>query len=288
MDAARDGVLPLRPLTVGELLDASTGVLRRCGWPLLGLGLVLSAARFALLSAMVASLDIPGFSVWSSPLPAVHLWWVCLACWLGAETVLICVLAAPASAAAAEMLVGPPPESRTGRGRRAGPTDGLRLLAAPGRRWPMVLAIALPLGALATLSVLLCGLPWLVVYGLTGLAVPVLIADRAGPTAALRPLRLVFSGAWRPAGIRLLGYTGWLPVRLAVGIAGAALVGRLPTGPLLTTLLTAVPWVVADAVALPALACLDACIHLENRMRAEGLDIALSRGKRSRAVLETL
>jgi hypothetical protein len=39
-------------------------------------------------------------------------------------------------------------------------------------------------------------------------------------------------------------------------------------------------WALVNAVAYPALACLDAVLHLENRMRVEGLDIALSRALR--------
>lgn len=163
----------------------------------------------------------------------------------------------------------------------------LRWLAAPGRRWPAVLATGVVVGAFAAVGFLLCGVPWLAVYGLTGLAVPVLIADRAsGGKAVLRPLRLVFAGGGRAAGIRLLGYLGWLAVRLAVGYAGDALVSELHLPA--QALLTALPWVLVNAVAFPALACLDACIHLENRMRTEGLDLALARGRHPRATLEAV
>jgi hypothetical protein len=52
----------------------------------------------------------------------------------------------------------------------------------------------------------------------------------------------------------------------------------------------AIGWVVVDAIAYPALACLDACLHLENRMRTEGLDLALATAsaRRRRTVLEAI
>ncbi len=261
MDAARGTVLPLRPLTVGELLDASVALLRRCGWPLLALGLLCSAGQFT-LAGMVRI----GLAEAVGPTPAGWLW---LACWLGSESVAICILAAPASARAVGVLLGEP----AGRG-------ALSTLTAPGRRWPAALLAAGVVGVLAGVGVLLCGVGWIVVYALTGLVVPVLLADRVSDTGVLsRPLRLVFAGAGRAGGIRLLAYLGWLAVRLAVGVAAGLLLGRLAlTGdPWLLRLLSAAPWVLVDAIAYPTLACLDACVHLENRMRTEGLDLALSR-----------
>lgn len=251
----------MRPATVGELLDASVVLLRRCGLPLLLLGLVLAAAQQALSVALSAA--TPG-----GPLrPA---WWVWLAVWLGTESTVLAVLAAPASVGAVRALLGEPAGRRT-------------LLTAPGRRWFGVLLAAAVLGPCATVAALLCGLPWLFLYAVTGLVVPVIVADRAGASAVTRPFRLVFRGSGRVAGIRLLGYVGWLAIRLAVGYAGVLLLSSYESD-----LLSALPWVVVDAVAYPALACLDACVHLENRMRIEGLDLALAGSDRPRAVVEAV
>lgn len=264
-------VLPLRPLTVAELLDASIVLLRRCGLPLLALGLVLAAGQQALSVAVRTA--APGGPFQG---PA---WWVWLCLWLGTESAVVAVLAAPASVGASRTLLataGAP----AGAGRD--PIDRRTLLSAPGRRWPAVLFTAAVLGGFATAGALLCGVPWLLVYGATGLVVPVLVADRAPASAVGRPFVLLGRGGWRPAGIRLLGWLGWLAIRLAVGFTGSALVESFDS-----TLLSAVPWVVVDTVAYPALACLDACVHLENRMRVEGLDIALGRPDAWRAGLET-
>ena len=274
MDAARDVVLPLRPLTVGELLDASIGLLRRCSWPLLALGLVCAVA-------LQAVMDLDGSAPALVNADAPWGFWTWLAWRMGVEGALIAILAAPASAAMTSILLAEPAAEETAA-RRVSP---IRHVLTPGARWPAVVLAALLVGALDTFAALACGVTWPFVYACTGLVVPVLVADRAPASRfPLRPLALVFKGACRPAGIRLLGYLGWLAVRLAVGFAGLAVISWLGDGTPLYWLLVQVPWVAVDTVALPALACLDACVHLENRMRTEGLDLALSRGYGRHAV----
>lgn len=261
--------LPRRPLTVGELLDASIGLLRRCGWPILLLGLLLAAGQQGVAVVLSALLDGD-----TQPIGE----WLWLSGWLGMEAAIIAVLGAPAAVAAAASLLGEPVERR-------------RLLAAPGPRWAGTLAAAAVTGVLALFGALACGLPWLVVYGLTGLVVPVIVIDRANPRgAAERPVQLVLRGGARPAGVRLLAYLAWLAIRLPVGLVGAYLLGQLGVTGGAALLLAALPWVAVDAVAYPALACLDACLHVENRMRVEGLDIMLGRAPRGagRRLLETV
>jgi hypothetical protein len=83
----------------------------------------------------------------------------------------------------------------------------------------------------------------------------------------------------RGAVIRLLGYLSWLMARLAFGlgsVSGLQGLGIVPSGPVN-------PWVsaaflfVINTVAYASLASLDAVLHIETRIRTEGLDIALSR-----------
>ena len=109
---------------------------------------------------------------------------------------------------------------------------------------------------------------------------PALVIDRLGPVPGDRPRR--WAGLPRPAlraaGVRLLGYLAWLAVRLALGLSARS---RCTTSALAAT--GTAGWrrigvwsVVVNAVAYPTLACLDAVLHLETRMRTEGLDISLS------------
>ena len=46
-------------------------------------------------------------------------------------------------------------------------------------------------------------------------------------------------------------------------------------------------WLAVNALAYPMLGCLDAALHLEARMRTEGLDIALARSLRRGVATET-
>jgi hypothetical protein len=45
-------------------------------------------------------------------------------------------------------------------------------------------------------------------------------------------------------------------------------------------LVTGLAWLMVNSVAYPVLACLDTVLHVETRMRSEGLDIALQRAVR--------
>ena len=57
------GVVPLRPLTVGELLDGAVGILRRYPRPVLGLSAALSALITVLNVGYVLAVIGPGFAV---------------------------------------------------------------------------------------------------------------------------------------------------------------------------------------------------------------------------------
>jgi hypothetical protein len=117
----------------------------------------------------------------------------------------------------------------------------------------------------------------------SGLAAPALVIDQLGPLGALgRSFALVARGRWRPGGIRLLGYLAWLAIRLALGAGSVAALGliiHLP-GRTWPTVVAMGAWAIVNTVAYAALGCLDAVLHLENRMRVEGLDLALSRALR--------
>jgi hypothetical protein len=88
-------------------------------------------------------------------------------------------------------------------------------------------------------------------------------------------------GGLRAGGVRLAGYLGWWAVRLALGIGSIAVLELTvdPAEPQTMFLLAAVAWAAVNTLAYPALACLDAVLHLETRMRTEGLDIALGRAR---------
>jgi hypothetical protein len=195
------------------------------------------------------------------------LYWVMVAVGFGSEITIIALLGGLTSRAAGPALLGDRLSAR-------------QILALRGARLGWVLLIATLVGGVGLAAAFACGVPWLLVYALVGLTVPALVIDRVGPLRAIgRGLRLVTRSGLRAAGIRLVGYVGWSAVRLALGFGSIALLGLAVSDPDSGWLWLAatIAWAAVNAVAYPALACLDSVVHLETRMRTEGLDIALSR-----------
>jgi hypothetical protein len=127
------------------------------------------------------------------------------------------------------------------------------------------------------------GLPWILLYGLFGLATPVLTLDRvSGPFRALgRSASLAVRAGGRVIWIRLLGYLVWFAVRFALGAGWMAVTSAFLTTVRGDWLDYAVPvaFALANTVAYAALACLDAVLLVEARIRTEGLDIAINRSR---------
>ncbi|MCZ7473387.1 hypothetical protein [Micromonospora sp. WMMC273] len=264
-DAGPTAVLPRRPLTVGELLDAAVLLLRDQARVLVPLALLLALAEQAVLHPlrMLAETEPPYW--WPVEFgDALPEYWLLLAAGAGTEAAIVALLGAPAARGAGGALLG----------RRPGPSELLR-----GAR----LGVALPAAVLVGLTVTaaaLTGPGWFPAYALLGLVVPVLVLD--GVPAHLAPwraVRLAGRVSARGAAIRLLGYLGWWLIRLGIGLGvyqGLGMLGLFDVSvwalPLTVAAFTAV-----NALAYPALACLDAVLHLETRVRTEGLDIRLSR-----------
>jgi len=270
---ARPGVLPLRPLTVGEILDAAVALLRTRALPLLGVGFVLAALEQALLYPMRSLSHMTPFYVPDDN--HVTEWWATVSLGFGFEAMIIALLGAIASAAAVPALVGP---------ERAPAYGG------SARRATKIAVIAVVVGALSAAGAAVLLLPWFAVYAFLGLAVPAAVIDRLGAARALgRSMGLNWRSGLRPGMIRILGYLGWLLFRLALGIGGVAVIEFIPgldtvvDDPLL---LPSIAWLLVNTVAYPTLACLDAVLHLEARMRVEGLDLTLGRTLRRGTSIE--
>ncbi|MCW3814705.1 hypothetical protein ONA91_09580 [Micromonospora sp. DR5-3] len=264
-DVGPTAVLPRRPLTVGELLDSAVLLLRGQARLLVPLAVLLALGEQALLHPLRALAGAHPPAYWLDP-DRLGWYWLLLALGAGTEALIIALLGNPAARGAGAALLG----------RRA----GLRELLRPGdARWGGTLLAASAVGLTVGLAGL-AGPAWFVAYGLLGAVVPALVVDRLpGPRVPGRALALAVRVGGRAAGIRLLGYLGWWLIRLGIGLGvyhGLGALGLFDLDAWALPVATAA-WVAVNAIAYPALACLDAVLHLETRMRTEGLDIRLSR-----------
>ncbi|GAB3063953.1 hypothetical protein [Micromonospora schwarzwaldensis] len=263
-DAGPTAVLPRRPLTVGELLDAAVLLLRDQARVLLPLAVALAAAEQAVLYPLrlLAGVHPPGW--WPGDEHRFGWYWLLLAAGAGTEAAIIALLGNPAARGGAAALLG----------RRRAPSELLHE-ARPGATLLAAGAVGLVVGLAG-----LAGPAWFVAYGLLGLVVPVLVLDGVpAHRAPGRAVRLAGRVGGRGAAVRLLGYLGWWLVRLGIGLGVPYGLGQLGLFDVSAWALpvAVVAQAAVNALAYPALACLDAVLHLETRMRTEGLDIRLSR-----------
>ncbi|OLB75352.1 MAG: hypothetical protein AUI14_21200 [Actinobacteria bacterium 13_2_20CM_2_71_6] len=272
----RGDVIPLRPLTLAELLDSAVELLRRNALGLLAVSAGLAVAEQALLYPLrVLAHTVPP-NYLQPPISRLGAYWLLVAFGLGTEAAIIGLLGGLAGRAAVPAMVGgAAPRWPLGRGSRLVPLVGLSVVLAAG----------------AALTAAAGLIPWFFWYLFTGLAAPALIIDRLGPLQALgRSFVMVGRGRWRPGGIRLLGYVAWLSIRVALATGSIAALSfvidlRGPTWPAIVAMAA---WVIVNTVAYAVLGCLDAVLHLENRMRVEGLDLTLGRALRRGVPVEQI
>jgi hypothetical protein len=255
--------LPLRPMTLGELLDAAMALLRRRALPLFAAAAVLAAAEQLALAPLRASAHLTA-PFYGPTTGGVQDWWFVTAAGFGLEAAIITLLAALAGAGAGAAVLRQTPEPRLFRRSRP--------WAALGSAVLICLACAL--------AAYVVFLPWLIVYGLFGLAGPALTIDRSANsfTALGRSAALASRSVLRGCRILLAGYLTWFTIRFALGAGWTEVVSTVfGERPQWMSWLAPVAWALADTIAYPALACIAAVLVLDIRMRTEGLDIAVRR-----------
>ena len=257
-------VLPSRPLTVGELIDSAVLLLRGHAWALLPFagGLALVEQVLLLPLRVAVGVDPP---LWAPSLSSIAPFLLLLAVGAASEAMIIMLLGNPASRAAGSTLVGRPIRARA-------------LLRPGGARWGATLLLCPVVGATMLLASLL-GPAWFLGFALLGAVAPALVLDRVSPLRApARSVGLALRVDGRAAGLRLLGYLVWwiLRVGLAWGLfTGLSALDLIAAG--WAVAVAMLVWATVNTVGYAALACLDAVLHLETRIRTEGLDIQLSR-----------
>lgn len=260
--AGPSDVLPLRPLTTGELLDAAVVLFRGHATVLLPAGLLFALSEQLILAPLRAA---------AGAVPPAYLptwdrfgsYWLLLAAGAAIEVTLISLLGGLTARAAGAAVLG----------RRI---SGPGLLDPRGARFPAVVLVA---GAAGTVmfTAALAGPMWFVAYAVLGLAVPALILDRVPVWQSLsRSTVLACRSGLRAGLIRILGYLVWFGIRVGLGLGALAVV---ESGSPWLGVLSVAGWTAVNAIAYPTLACLDAVLQVETRMRTEGLDIRLIRAR---------
>jgi hypothetical protein len=251
--------IPLRPMTLGELLDAAMALLRRRALPLLSVAAVLAGLEQLALAPLRAWGDMT--PAWYGPAEdQLIVWWITVAAGFGFELVILTLLGAMAGAAVGPAVLGTELRHR-------------RLF----QRFGIAVPIALLLGLFGAMGALLLFVPWAVFFGFFAMTGAALTNDRArnpfGRSAVLAGRGLA-RGFW----ILTVAYLTWSAVRVALGAGWIELVAQVtgyePDG---RTWLVPLARTLANAVAYAALACLSAVLLLEVRVRTEGLDILISR-----------
>lgn len=273
--SAKPGVIPLRPLGVGEILDGAITTIRRYPRATLGMAAAVvtisQVIQFALvryLSDPVGSVsDTGGDSIGAAGAAAIVL------------ALMIGFLANVVLTGALTVVIG---QAVLGR-----PIDlSAAWKGVRERFWPLI-ATALLVLLLNAISLLLVVIPFFFVWPALSLATPALMLERQRVRRALsRSVALVRGQFWRCLGVVLLAWVIKSFVGSALSIPFALLGGGVDlfdptpseTADLGTSylLLSTVGSIVAGTVVAPFSAGVSALLYVDRRMRAEGLDVTLA------------
>ncbi len=288
----KPGVVPLRPLSVGEILDGGFATIRRNPRIVFGSAFVLAAVLELVRLGLGAALSNVGGAVTSSlsTNDGGHLV-------ITSGGVAAVVFSYVASAVFSAFLAGVVTEV-VGKAVVGQRIEGRAVLSSIGARWWRLALVSVVAGALPFLPVLLLiagpfgviGAIPLAVYlwGKVAIAVPAFVLERTGVGAAIaRSWRLVRGAFWRTWGLRALAYlivviaAGVLSVPFGISSFQDLSGGNSPsTGSIaLSTVGGGIVWMLTE----PLLAAAVTLIYIDRRMRAEGLDIQLAQAARQAA-----
>jgi MFS family permease len=300
-------VVPLRPLTLGELLDGAVKVVRRYPRPTLGMSGLLAIVTtllnvLAVLATDYSSLaeDVSGGSTSSEPDVGASV--------ASIPANLVGLLAGIVLTGFLVAVVGKAVLGRPTSFRETWEQVRGRILALVGLALLTTLLVIAPLGLAVLVAVLLGAVsPWLLLLGVPlvlagvalsvrlyvrlSLAPAVLVLERAGVRTAMRRSGALVGSALRGDFWRLLlalalvqliaiFVTGVLTVPFAVLGGVNAVVNPDAGGFTLLFVVTQVGGGLASFLVSPFVAAARGLLYVDRRMRAEGLDLTLQAAAR--------
>lgn len=318
---AKPGVVPLRPLGLGEILDGAFQTIRRHPKLTIGLAAVVAVVEqvvqlIARVATQSTASPVPSLGSGTDPFEPARRSLSGSVVGLGTTgvgTIVSAVLGALLTGMliviVAEAVLGRPVELRAvwarvrprfwallGGSLLAGLLPWVGALAGAVVGLVVGLAVGVTGGVVVGVLLGLALLVWPGVWFWTifSLTTPGLVLERLGPIQALRrSARLVHRDFWRVLGIRALSVVigGILSGVIALPCTIAGLVAVLSTGggsgiaeggpPFVLLLATALGGIVAGAVVAPFLSGVIALLYVDRRMRSEGMDIALQEAARN-------
>jgi hypothetical protein len=267
--ADKPGVIPLRPLAVGEILDGTFATIRANVAATLGLTfLVVLVGQLIVLGVTLAVQDSDvGTRITG----------------IGAVTVVTQLISTIATGAMIIVV------SEAVLGTKISPGEVLERLE--GRIWRLI-GLGLLVAVLSLLGLVLVFIGYIWVAVLLSLAAPAFILEKISVSDALsRSKELVDGNWWRTFGIGFLGYLVGgiiggllqLPFSIAAGYSNSFLTDTddvsISTG---SEVLLAIGRIVGGTVSTPIIAGTIALIYVDRRIRREGLDLSLSQAARER------
>ena len=301
----KPGVIPLRPLTLGEILDGSFQVMRRQPVPVLASAALVQTVvyLFVGLFQYVALSGVAMSDPASDELP------------FGIATVVLYLLVVLISLVGQALLTGvlvlPTGKATTGHSTTFGAVwseAGQRFLPLVG--WPLLQALAwsvvilVLIGpviglAIATdpsvLLLLFIVVPVLLLAGLWAFVtfsfVPsALMLERTDLfTAIRRSFELTKSMFWRVLGILVLAaiISGIVnsvlqfPTQMIAAVVGALTMDSTELVSGAQIAISTIGYIIAGTVSVPFLCCLTTILYIDVRMRREGLDVELAKAAAS-------
>jgi hypothetical protein len=321
--APKPGVIPLRPLVVGEILDGAFSSIRQNPKATLGLSAILmtiagvvSTTITLFMRSLIGGISLPANGQTLTAAQAGHFFGRLLAVLAGPALVsaLLAILVQGILAGLLTAVIGRGVLGQRITAGQAWQIAAPRLPAVIGATF-LVAGILIVLWAalgLVLLILYLVGAPTALIVGLgvlgffpalvltiwlgvmLSLAAPAVVLERQGPLQSVRrSWRLVRRSFWRVFGILLLAGLivaiagAILQVPFAIGAGVSSFGGNILTtnGPsVLSTVITAIGGIAAGTVTRPIAAGVIVLLYVDMRMRKEGLDLALQTAAASEQV----
>jgi hypothetical protein len=273
--------VPLRPLSVGEILGGAAGIFRRNPRSVLPVSaLLVTLQQLLVVAAQLLTREVPTRIDLASGGAQLS-----LAGGLGAVVGLF--LSSIVGAVLTGMIVVLVAEDALGH--RLGVGDVWRRVRP---RLAALIGVSLVVGVLSVLGLFLLLVPGAILWSAWALTTPVLLLERSGPIQALRrSWQLAWPDILRVFSIRLVAFLLGLFI-LYVIAAPFLLIGALiadpgsasgdDQAPLVALAFAVVGSIVGGIIARPFGAGVLALLYVDRRMRAEGLDVALELQLRQR------